>query len=71
MIGDRYVLQELYTGGAQSTIWKALYKITGGSRIIKMGADVRKEAVLSRRLLHPLIAYPYDFGVDPEYGEYA
>lgn len=71
MIGDRYVLQDFYTSGAQSRVWKGLDKITGKIRIIKAGADVRKEALLARTLLHPLIAYPYDFGVDPEIGEYA
>ena len=69
MIGDRYVLQELYASGAQSRVWNGLDKITGDCRIIKTGSDIRKEAILARSLIHPLVAYPYDFGVDPEIGE--
>ncbi len=71
MIGDRYVLQELYASGAQSRVWKGLDKITGDCRIIKTGVEIRKEAILARSLVHPLVAYPYDFGVDPEHGQFA
>jgi eukaryotic-like serine/threonine-protein kinase len=71
MIGDRYVLGELFNSGAQGEVWKALDKITGAPRIIKTGTGVKKEALLSRSLAHPLIGYPYDFGVDEERGEFA
>ena len=71
MIGERYVLFGLHASGAQSKVYKGQDKITGGSRIIKTGSEIRKEALLARSLRHPLIAYPYDFGVDHEHGEYA
>ena len=71
MIGDRYILSGLHTSGSQSKIWKALDRISGANRIVKTGLEIKREALLARSLLHPLIAFPYDFGVDPELGEYA
>src|SRR4030095_17127944 len=71
MIGDRYILGDLFKHGSQGKIWKALDKITGARRIIKTGTGVKQEALLSRRLVHPLIGYAYDCGLDPEHGDYS
>lgn len=71
MIGERYTLGQLYKAGAQAKVWKASDKITGAQRIIKTGDGMKKEAVLARQLMHPMIGYPYDCGDDPELGEFA
>ena len=71
MIGDRYTLSGLHASGSQSKVWKALDRISGANRIVKTGSQVKKEALLARSLSHPYIAFPYDFGIDPELGEYA
>lgn len=67
----RYCNLELVARGAESTVWKALDRLTDQQCAIKTGAKAHSEAQLALQLHHPYIATPIDHGVDDEWGEFA
>lgn len=71
MRNHRYCNLELAARGAESTVWKALDRLTGQLCAIKTGSKAHSEAQLALELHHPYIAAPIDHGVDDEWGEFA
>jgi transcriptional regulator with GAF, ATPase, and Fis domain/serine/threonine protein kinase/tetratricopeptide (TPR) repeat protein len=69
---DRRYINPVAVGrGAQAQIWKTFDSITGLPCLIKTGAKVHAEALLTLNLSHPFIVTPFDVGEHEKFGEYA
>lgn len=71
MRNERYSQLELAARGAESTVWKAVDRLTGRLCAIKAGTKARRDAKLALQLRHPYIATPIDCGTDETIGDYA